>query len=293
MSSIPIVSVVIPAFNAEKFITKTLDTVLAQTYTNYELIVVDDGSNDNTEKVVNEYFTKNKVCGECIRQENKRIAAARNTGIRFARGKFIALLDHDDLWMPEKLQRVIAAFKLMPKTDLICHNEQILQNGKVIKVSQNSEKNYSSYEELLFKGNSLSPSAVVFRKSLFDTVGGFDESPELNTVEDYDFWLRISRVGKITYINATLGSYVLVKSAASNNILYHYGNLGNMLNKHLIDYQQGKKGFLLKLRASLRIASARRAALIKLCLQKTDLAMRQILANKIIRSNRGISKAHI
>lgn len=293
MSSIPIVSVVIPAFNAEKFITKTLDTVLAQTYTNYELIVVDDGSNDNTEKVVNEYFTKNKVCGECIRQENKRIAAARNTGIRFARGKFIALLDHDDLWMPEKLQRVIAAFKLMPKTDLICHNEQILQNGKVIKVSQNSEKNYSSYEELLFKGNSLSPSAVVFRKSLFDTVGGFDESPELNTVEDYDFWLRISRVGKITYINATLGSYVLVKSAASNNILYHYGNLGNMLNKHLIDYQQGKKGFLLKLRASLRIASARRAALIKLCLQKTVLAMQQILANKIIRSNRGISKAHI
>jgi len=267
--------------------------VLAQTYTNYELIVVDDGSNDNTETVVNEYFTKNKVCGECIRQENKRIAAARNTGIRFARGQFIALLDHDDLWMPEKLKRVIEAFKLMPKTDLICHNEQILQNGKVIKVSQNSEKNYSSYEELLFKGNSLSPSAVVFRKSLFDTVGGFDESPELNTVEDYDFWLRISRVGKINYINATLGSYVLVKSAASNNILYHYGNLGNMLNKHLIDYQQGKKGFLLKLRASQRIASTRRAAFIKLCLQKTDFAMQRILANQIIQSNRGISKAHM
>ena len=269
MSNNPVVSVVIPAYNAERFIVKTLDSVLAQTYTNYELIVVDDGSFDNTEKVVQEYFAKKKVYGQCIRQENKGIAGGRNTGIRSARGQFIALLDHDDLWVPKKLQKVIETFKLKPQTDLICHNEQIIKDGKNTKVSENSRKNYSSYEELLFKGNSLSPSAVVFRKSLFDRIGGFDESSELNTVEDYDFWLRASRVGKITYINAILGSYVLTKSAASNNILYHHGNLENLLNKHLTNYRQGYKGLFGKFRASRRLASFRLLTLIKLCQQKT------------------------
>ena len=127
--------------------------------------------------------------------------------------------------MPEKLERVMEAFSQWPGTDLICHNEQILKDGKVVRNSQNHVGGGTAYEELLFRGNTLSPSAVVFRKALFEKTKGFDESPELNTVEDYDFWLRVSEVGKIRYLNAILGSYVLVDTAASNRILYHHRNL--------------------------------------------------------------------
>ena len=269
MKKTPLVSVVIPAYNAEYFIEKTLDSVIAQTYTDYEIVVVDDGSSDNTKKVVEEYFSMNKVCGQCIRQPNKKIAGARNTGIRAAQGLWIALLDHDDLWHKEKLEKVMSVLNRRPDIDLLCHNEHICKNGVVVSVTQNYRKGYTKFEELLFKGNSLSPSAVVLRKNLFEIAGGFDEDPDLNTVEDYDFWLRASRVGKITYINAILGSYVLTKSAASNNILYHHGNLENLLNKHLTNYRQGYKGLFGKFRASQRLASFRLLTLIKLCQQKT------------------------
>jgi len=280
----PSVSVVIPAYNAESFLGATLDSVARQTFKDFEVIVVDDGSKDQTARVVEEFLAKEKISGRCIRQENRKIAGARNTGIRSARGEFIALLDHDDLWMPEKLERVMEAFQRCPATDLICHNEQILKDGRVVRVSQNHRGGNSSYEDLLFRGNTLSPSAVVFRKRLFEQTGGFDESPELNTVEDYDFWLRVSRHGKISYLNETLGSYVLVESAASNSVLYHHQNLETMLKRHLENYCQSRPGWQEKLRYRRRLATVFRSALSGLRKQGIEASLQQSYAKKMIQT---------
>ena len=101
--NLPLVSVVIPAFNAEQFITKTLDSVKKQTYQNFELIVVNDGSTDETAKTAASFIKDNSIAGFVITQENKKIAAARNAGILAARGTLIALLDADDIWYHNKL----------------------------------------------------------------------------------------------------------------------------------------------------------------------------------------------
>jgi len=280
----PAVSVVIPAYNAESFLGVTLNSVARQTFQDFEVIVVDDGSRDQTARVVEEFLAKEKIPGRCIRQENRKIAGARNTGIRSARGEFIALLDHDDLWMPEKLERVMEAFQRWPGTDLICHNEQILKDGRVVRVSQNHRGGNTTYEDLLFRGNTLSPSAVVFRKKLFESTGGFDESPELNTVEDYDFWLRVSETGKISYLDATLGAYVLVETAASNRILYHHRNLETMLKRHLRKYRDTGLGWGGIIRARQRLAAVYRSALAGLRRQGIEQAEQKILSQQMIRT---------
>ena len=278
------VSVVIPAYEAESFIEITLTCVARQTFKDYEIIVVDDGSKDQTKKIVEKFLTREKIRGRCIRQENRRIAGARNTAIRSAQGEFIALLDHDDLWMPDKLQCVMDAFNRWPETDLICHNEQIIKDGKILRISQNHRAGHTTYEQLLFRGNTLSPSAVVFRKSVFEKTGGFDENPDLNTVEDYDFWLRVSKVGKIRYLNATLGSYVLVESAASNRVLYHHQNLEAMLTRHLQIYREGQHGWAGKIWARQRMASVYRSALAGLRKQGIESAVQRNLSEKMIQT---------
>lgn len=280
----PAVSVVIPAYNAESFLWTTLDSVARQTFRNFEVIVVDDGSRDKTASVAEKFLTKKKISGRCIQQQNRKIAGARNAGIQAAQGDFIALLDHDDFWMPEKLERVMEAFNRWPEVDLICHNEQILKDGKVVRISQNHQGGNASYEDLLFRGNTLSPSAVVFRKKLFEQTGGFDESPELNTVEDYDFWLRVSRHGKISYLNATLGSYVLVESAASNRVLYHHQNLETMLKRHLENYRPSRPSWPEKLRYRRRLAKVFRSALSGLRKQGIEVNEQQSYAKKMIQT---------
>ena len=148
-----IVSVVIPAYNAAAFIRGTLDSVRAQTYTQHETVVVDDGSTDDTGDVVQEYFSGHGMRGRVVRQENRGIAAARNAGMRAATGAYIALLDHDDLWYPEKLAAVMGEFDSHPEADLVCHDENITRDGKITRVSRRRMPRGNTYEALLFGGN--------------------------------------------------------------------------------------------------------------------------------------------
>lgn len=228
----PRVSVVIPAWNAAAFIGKTLETVAAQTYADHEIIVVDDGSSDETKLVVDRFLLDRGLRGLCIRQENKKIAGARNTGIRAAAADLIAFLDHDDLWFPEKLARTLAEFDSFPDTDLVCHNENIVKDGALVRVSKNGPLVPNMYERLLFEGNALSPSAVTVRKSKLVEAGLFRENPEFNTVEDYDLWMRLAKIGRIRFLDDVLGEYQLVESAASNRIVYHNTNLEHLLRDH-------------------------------------------------------------
>jgi len=278
----PLISVVIPAYNAEKFISKTLDSVFAQTYKNYELIVVDDGSGDNTAEVVEKYIAMHGLRGQCIRQQNKKIAGARNTGIRAASGSWIALLDHDDIWFPEKLDEVIKALNLHSDVDVICHNEIITQRGSIERTSKNGPSSKNMYESLLFRGNCLSPSATMFKKEMALKCEGFSENPNYNTVEDYDFWLRISCIAKFYFLDKVLGEYVLVETAASRNIIYHHRNMEIMLSSHLEKYLSGMYGRRKQFMARKRLAVVYRSCLSQLMSCGENSEVQKDIAKKMM-----------
>jgi glycosyltransferase involved in cell wall biosynthesis len=180
------VSVIIPTYNRGWIIKEAIDSVLAQDYTEFELIVVDDGSTDHTSDVLDSYRNVIKV----FSQKNKGVSAARNRGIAEASGQFIAFLDSDDLWLSQKLSVQIEFFNQTPDV-LICQTEEVwIRNGLRV----NPKKRHKKPSGMIFKPSLelclVSPSAVMIQRSLFDRVGEFDET--LPACEDYDLWLRIS-----------------------------------------------------------------------------------------------------
>ena len=253
----PRVSIVVPAYNAEAFIERTLGTVAAQTFQDFEVIVVDDGSKDATFEVAQKFIAAKGLKGRAIKQQNKMIAGARNTGWRAAQGQLISFLDHDDLWFPDKLAVVMAEFDKHPGTDLVCHNEELVKDGKVVGVTQNGPLVPRMYERLLFTGNCLSPSAVTVRKKKLEEVGGFREDAVFNTVEDYDLWMRLSRVCAFRFIETVLGQYQMVERGASNKVVYHHTNLEHLLRDHFARFPEDNAGTL---RQKRRLAWAWRTA---------------------------------
>ena len=182
----PIISVIIPTYNRGWIIKEAIDSVLAQDYVNFELIAVDDGSTDNTHDILNSY-QKNFLV---LRQNNKGVSAARNRGLAAASGHFIAFLDSDDTWLPQKLSRQVDFFQSNPNA-LICQTEEIwIRNN----VRVNPKKRHKKPSGMIFEPSLslclVSPSAVMIKKNLFEEVGIFDET--LPACEDYDLWLRVS-----------------------------------------------------------------------------------------------------
>ncbi len=254
----PRVSIVIPAYNAAAFIGKTLETVAAQTFKDFEVVVVDDGSKDDTKKVVDWFLSDRKLKGRCVRQENKRIAGARNTGIRESTADLISFLDHDDLWRPEKLARSLAELDAHPEADLVCHNEEIVKDGKIIGVTKHGPAVPKMHERLIFKGNTLSPSCVIVKKSKLDRIGGFREDPRFNTVEDYDAWIRLAEVCRFHFFPDILGTWIVDPLGASSKVVYHHTNLEAMLRDHFSRLPEN--GWRTELKKKRRLAWVWRAA---------------------------------
>ena len=190
-TSTMLVSVIIPVYNSSKYISKAIDSVLAQTYSNYEIIVIDDGSTDNTKAKLEQY--KNKV--RYIYQENQGSAAARNTGIKLARGELIAFLDADDLWsMPQKLEKQVACFIADLDLGGVNTGWRIIDgSGKHIKTVQPWHKAPKLDLETWLKKKCVRTSAMIFRREWLEKVGGFD--PEIRQSHDVDLILRLSLAG--------------------------------------------------------------------------------------------------
>ncbi len=191
-------SVVIPTFNRETLITRALDSVLAQSHHADEIIVVDDGSTDNTAAVIHNHYPQITL----LSQENKGVSTARNIGIRHARGEWIALLDSDDEWRPEKLEKQLVLLADNPDYR-ICHtNETWIRHG----VRVNPMAKHRKYGGYIFRHCLplcvISPSSVVIHHSVFDQIGLFDES--LPACEDYDLWLRICAHFPVLYLEEEL-----------------------------------------------------------------------------------------
>lgn len=204
----PLISVVCPTYNSAAYVADTIQSVLNQTVSPLEFIVSDDGSSDNTVAVV-EHLVKYAPCTvQILRNPHQGPGAARNSGIRAAKGEWIAFLDSDDRWKSDKVGCVLQAILEHPEANFFCHNEEhIFLNGssKALDYGSHYKVNVSLPYQL-FRGNLFSTSAVVCRRDLLLGHGLFDE--ELSSAQDYELWIRISPFIEVHFISDVLGYYV-------------------------------------------------------------------------------------
>lgn len=178
------ISVVIPSYNRRQSLRRAIDSVLLQSEPVDELIVVDDGSEDGSREAIEPVAEKL----QWIQQNNHGVSHARNQGIKAATGDWVALLDSDDEWLPEKIARIKAAIKQYPSITLF-HSEEIwIRNGVRVNAMNKHQKSGGMIFQQCLPLCVISPSAVVFRRDHFLQLGGFDE--DLPACEDYDLWLR-------------------------------------------------------------------------------------------------------
>ncbi len=185
-SGTPLVSVIIPTYNRAWILREAIESVLQQDFDDFELIVVDDGSTDNTGKILAGFASDIMV----LRQTNQGVSAARNRGMAEADGQLIALLDSDDVWLPQKLSRQVEFFDKHPAAVINQTEEIWIRNGVRVNPKNRHHKRSGMIFEHSLSLCLVSPSAVMFKKTLLEVIGGFDES--LPACEDYDLWLRTS-----------------------------------------------------------------------------------------------------
>jgi len=202
---VPFFSVVVPTFNRWPLVGDAIDSVLAQTFESFELIVVDDGSTDDSARHIEKQFEGR---ARIIRQTNKGVSSARNTGITAAKADWIAFLDSDDLWAPEKLERQQKAIIDDPAIRILHTDEIWERGGRRVNPGKKHFKTGSSDDtaDLLFNRSLaiclISPSSVAVHSEVFEAVGLFDES--LPVCEDYDMWLRMMVSWQIHYLSEKL-----------------------------------------------------------------------------------------
>ena len=199
----PEVSVIIPTYNRANLISETVNSVLAQTYHNFEVIVVDDGSTDNTLSVLSGYGNQIRV----IRQENQGAGAARNTGIREATGEFVAFLDSDDLWYPYKLERQVEHLKNNPSLLWIYSDAQAFDtqtNSPLFVFSHQSRQYEGDIARRLILKDFIPTTTTLIHRSVITKVGMFIEFPK---AQDWDMWLRIAALYPVGRIPEVLARY--------------------------------------------------------------------------------------
>ena len=229
MNNSPLVSIVIPTYNHAPMLQRALATVVEQTYQNWNAIVVNNFSTDNTLEVV-AAFNDPRI--QCVNfRNNGVIGASRNEGIALATGKYVAFLDSDDTWFPAKLEQCVEI--LESGSDLVCHAEYwIDERGKSRPVAYGPSE-AATHHNLIYEGNRISTSATVVRTALLKEVHGFDVSPELISTEDYDLWIRLAaKSDKFAFISEPLGEYHRHDNNVSANIEKHLAAELALLAKH-------------------------------------------------------------
>lgn len=205
MTMKPLVSVIIPTYNRAEFLKSAIGSVLSQTYQNFEVIVIDDGSTDGTREIITS-FSQDKI--KYVYKSNGGQSSARNEGIRLAKGEYIAFLDSDDLWDPRKLEKQLACFQKDPSFGMVFTNyRSIDKDGKVLKEFQ-AEPGYvlsgNFIKDLLEIRFPSVPSSMMVKREAFEKVGYFNEN--LRISEDLDVWVRIGLSFGVGYINEVLTS---------------------------------------------------------------------------------------
>jgi len=207
-----LVSVVIPAFNSEQYIAECINSVLTQTYQNFEIIIIDDGSSDNTVNIVSAY-KNDKI--RLFHQKNSGSGAARNHGVKQASGTWIAFIDADDIWLPDKLQKQLelCSNQVWSHTDLFFLGDIYPKHTKTTELTSK----HSGYilKNLLVE-NSIGTSSVIIDKDIFQEFGGFNTG--LRALQDWDLWLRVAEKYEICYLDEPLVYYRVHSDSTSRNV---------------------------------------------------------------------------
>ena len=247
------VEVIIPTYNQAAYLREALLSVLAQDYASWHVTVVNNFSSDETRDVVHD-FADARI--SIIDFANYGvIAASRNLALRKSTTEFIAFLDSDDSWHPQKLGRCIE--QLQQGADLVCHAEMWMAPGfsRVVRYGPASRTEYRS---LLLGGNCLSTSAVVGRTKMFKAVDGFSERSDFITAEDYDLWLRLSKQGyRFDFIDEVLGTFRIHSASASSSIARNSAAEMAVVQSHLDSQGFGRR--VVRRRAGRSHYSAARA----------------------------------
>lgn len=188
------ISIVIPTFNRISLLKRALESIYKQSNSNYEVIVIDDGSTDKTAEMIAEFFPKVRY----FYQANRGVSAARNMGIEQSKGEWLAFLDSDDEWLPEKLAEQKKCITANPKYK-ICHTEEIwIRDGIRVNQMKKHKKQGGWIFPQCLPLCAMSPSSIMIHHSIFNELGNFDTS--LPACEDYDLWLRITAKYPVLYI---------------------------------------------------------------------------------------------
>lgn len=192
------VSVVVPTFNRSQMLSRALESIETQTYPFVEIIVVDDGSTDDTAELVERRFPMVNY----LRQDHRGVSAARNNGILAASGDWIALLDSDDEWAQDKLDRQVAALRERPEYK-VCHTDELwVRNGRRVNPMLKHAKTGGTIYDRCLPLCAISPSSALIHRTVFDDVGLFDEY--MPVCEDYDMWLRVCCRYPVLYVEEPL-----------------------------------------------------------------------------------------
>lgn len=229
---LPKVSVIIPAFNKDYLTMKCVESVINQTYDNIEIIVIDDGSKDQTYNLIKKYIDKIIY----VKQENKGACAARNYGIKISSGKYIALLDCDDIYYPTKIERSVELLEsheenrfLITKVNLIDMNNNIV--NKNIKICNIDNKNF--YKDLICFNINITNSTLVASKKSLEKVGLFDESIFISA--DRDLLIKLSKIYKVIYLNESLTGYRVINETIYNDLSKAIEEFEYIIEKNILN----------------------------------------------------------
>ena len=229
----PHVSIIMPAFNAEKTIYSAIDSVLNQSFNEWELLIINDGSSDGTLDVIS-VFKDKRI--KLINQANQGVAAARNSGLKIACGEYIAFLDADDLWLPSKIQKQVSTFSQFgEEVALIYTGYRGFKFSSIDSFSMVTEPiniHEDDYYRLLVS-DYIATLTVMIRRDILKEIGYFRE--DLRGTEDWDYWIRIAKLYKLKKINEELALYRISSGSLSSNKLTHSDEELKVLKIHLLD----------------------------------------------------------
>lgn len=238
MNKSPAFTIIMSTYNRMAVLPRAIKSVLNQTFSDFEFLLIDNGSTDDTRFVVDNfrdprlrYILNPKPTNSCD--------GPRNLGIEMAKGELVSFLDDDDIWYPERLEKVKEAFDKNPDASAVCHNEYRRINGRIDTVLKHGPFTIDLYERLLYERNCLSSCATTIKKDLLRQLGGFDLRKEFYATSDYDLWIRMAakRV-KIHFIEEPLGEFTLNGNNWSIVNPAFESKVASLIKYHILEYEK-------------------------------------------------------
>ena len=249
-TKIPAISIVIPTYNHAEYLQQALQSVIDQTFHDWEAIIVNNFSDDATLQIIEQF---NEPRFRVINFRNHGIiAASRNEGIRNSLAPVIAFLDSDDTWYKDKLSKCMSEFENGAK--VVCHGEKWISDSSVPRAIYYGPAEKATYRNLLFRGNCISTSATLVNKQVLEQLSGFSENPSFITAEDYELWMRISlATTNFVFVHEILGEFRRHGESASSSVDKHLAAEIAVINHHV---EQMRPSFMVFTRARHRRAKA-------------------------------------